>query len=56
VESIARAMETLVFDEKQRFQLKAAGVERSRLFTWEQHAAIVTKRIRQELTDILAAK
>src|ERR1051325_986345 len=49
VESIAHAMETVAFDEKIRVQLKTAGLERSRIFTWERHAAIVAARIREEL-------
>jgi glycosyltransferase involved in cell wall biosynthesis len=55
-ESISRALESLVFDENRRTELRCLGFQRSRLFTWEQHAAIVTKRIRQELAEILAAK
>ena len=52
VESIATALETLVFDETRRSQLKSAGLERSSLFTWERHAAIVTARIREELKRV----
>jgi glycosyltransferase involved in cell wall biosynthesis len=54
-ESISRALESLVFDESRRTELIRLGFQRSKLFTWEQHAAIVSKRIRQELTEILAA-
>ena len=52
VESIAHAMETVAFDEKIRVQLKTAGLERSRIFTWERHAAIVAARIREELKKL----
>ena len=54
VESIERALETLVFDEKRRFELTAAGLERSKAFTWERHAAIVAARIREELARLAA--
>jgi glycosyltransferase involved in cell wall biosynthesis len=54
-ESISGALESLVFDENRRTELRRLGFQRSSLFTWEQHAAIVTQRIRQELTEILAA-
>ncbi len=52
VESIAEAMEMLVFDEQRRTQLKAAGLKRAKLFTWKRHADIVAGRIREELRRI----
>ena len=52
VESIAQALETIVFDEERRTQLKAAGLERSKLFTWERHAVIIAGRIQEELKRI----
>jgi glycosyltransferase involved in cell wall biosynthesis len=55
-ESISRALESLVFDENRRTELRRLGFQRSRIFTWEQNAAIITQRIRQELAEILGAK
>lgn len=49
-ESIARAVETIVFNEAERARLKAAGLERARAFTWQRHAEIVADRIRAELS------
>jgi alpha-1,3-rhamnosyl/mannosyltransferase len=49
VESIAAALKQIVFDEKLRTRLKAAGFERSKKFTWGRHAEIVAARIGEEL-------
>jgi glycosyltransferase involved in cell wall biosynthesis len=53
-DSIANALQSLVFDEHQRARLKVAGFERSKIFTWERHAAIVVTRIREELKRLAA--
>jgi len=53
-DSIANALQSLVFDEHQRARLKVAGFERSKFFTWKRHAAIVAARIREELQRLAA--
>ncbi len=52
VESIARGLASVVFDEEARARLKLAGPERAKLFTWKRHAEIVAARIRQELIEL----
>jgi glycosyltransferase involved in cell wall biosynthesis len=52
VESMARALERLVLNERERTELQGHGRARARLFTWERNAEIVTARIRQELAEI----
>ncbi|MEP6820924.1 MAG: glycosyltransferase family 1 protein [Chthoniobacterales bacterium] len=55
VESIAHTLETVVFDEAERARLRAAGLERAKVFTWERNAEIVSRRIRDELSLIASA-
>ena len=52
VDSIAGALESLVFDVEVRARLKVAGCERAKAFTWERHAAIVATRIGEELPHL----
>ena len=54
VDSIAKALQTISFDETERSRLKAAGLTRAKEFTWKRNATIIADRIRAELALISA--